>query len=671
MANSNRRHRLYHNNGDGTFTDIAGSAGIIEEDAAAVAVADFNGDGWQDVVTGAFTPTRLMLNDGGTNHWLKVQARGVSANYFGVGARVEVYSGGMRQVREIRAGDSFCSQNDLLTAHFGLGSQTLADSVIVRWPGGGRDKITAVAADQTITVVQNNGLNQPPSAVRLLEPYHNEVIDESAGEVLFRWQEAQNPATEPLHYNLHLTGWHFDTTFVNIQDTFIAIEKNLLLENQVYLWRVDASDGFSRTASHDVFTIFPASGSILGTVANKSGDPVPGMIFYLTTHNHFMKDTTILTAVTDQNGEYRFENLPASDGAWIAYDSLYSEQAFPYPALLVENLSLQPGQSLVANFILRPADLLLVNGDPNAAFQEEFTTAVRKYGATFFEWITRDDGEAVPVSSLNRLSNPVIVWFSGTAESAIIANETQNSLMMFLDQGGKLLLTGQNIVEFLHGQSSVLMQDYLHVSFAGNLNGPTLLTPAANNPVTGGLSSFQVIQTSRDVLLPDASGVAQPALTYDTGDAAGVSLENSGSGYRAVVLGFGIERINLPSARNALMDAVLDWFDVDTAPQPVLTTIPENFELLQNYPNPFNPGTRIDFRLPRQAEVEIKIYNVLGQEISTLVNRKFSVGLHTITWDGRNSADLPVSSGIYIYRLSAKSGGQLLFTDSRRMVLLK
>ena len=85
------------------------------------------------------------------------------------------------------------------------------------------------------------------------------------------------------------------------------------------------------------------------------------------------------------------------------------------------------------------------------------------------------------------------------------------------------------------------------------------------------------------------------------------------------------------------------------------------FELLQNYPNPFNPSTSISFNLPKASNVELVVYNQLGQAVSTVVNTRLNAGAHSYEW---NAGDLP--SGVYFYRLSAEG-----FNAARKMVLIR
>jgi len=96
------------------------------------------------------------------------------------------------------------------------------------------------------------------------------------------------------------------------------------------------------------------------------------------------------------------------------------------------------------------------------------------------------------------------------------------------------------------------------------------------------------------------------------------------------------------------------------------STLPKEFALSQNYPNPFNPTTVINYQLPKLSSVSIKIYNMLGQEVRTLVNEQRPAGSYNITWDGRNNFGEQVSSGAYIYRIVAGS-----FITAKKMILLK
>ena len=103
-------------------------------------------------------------------------------------------------------------------------------------------------------------------------------------------------------------------------------------------------------------------------------------------------------------------------------------------------------------------------------------------------------------------------------------------------------------------------------------------------------------------------------------------------------------------------------------PAPVqLQTRPEVFALANNYPNPFNPATTIKYALPQAADVELTVYNVMGQVVRALVAEHQSAGRYVVEWDATNDSGHSLSSGMYFYRLQA--GGE--FLETRKMLLLK
>ena len=94
--------------------------------------------------------------------------------------------------------------------------------------------------------------------------------------------------------------------------------------------------------------------------------------------------------------------------------------------------------------------------------------------------------------------------------------------------------------------------------------------------------------------------------------------------------------------------------------------VPRTFRLYANRPNPFNPETSIRYALPQAEQVELRIYNLQGQLVRTLVSARQAVGVHEVRWNGRDEQGRMVSSGVYLYRLEAGS-----FEQTRRMLVLK
>jgi hypothetical protein len=95
--------------------------------------------------------------------------------------------------------------------------------------------------------------------------------------------------------------------------------------------------------------------------------------------------------------------------------------------------------------------------------------------------------------------------------------------------------------------------------------------------------------------------------------------------------------------------------------QDKLAAFPSSNSLFQNYPNPFNPITTIEFDLPKSSELTLKIFNILGEEVATLLSASLLSGSHSVQWDASNLA-----SAVYLYRLQAGD-----YVETRKMVLMR
>jgi len=95
-------------------------------------------------------------------------------------------------------------------------------------------------------------------------------------------------------------------------------------------------------------------------------------------------------------------------------------------------------------------------------------------------------------------------------------------------------------------------------------------------------------------------------------------------------------------------------------------SLPTEFALAQNYPNPFNPSTRISYELPRDTRVTLKVYNLKGEEVRTLVDGHRPAGRYEVEWNAQNNFGARVASGVYLYRLQGEGVNEV-----RRMVLLQ
>lgn len=153
---------IYLNNGAGTFTEHTGPEAWRQNGVIGVGLADFNNDGFLDVVGAAQSvlPFYVFFNNGtpsSSKNWIKIRLRGVESNASAIGARIIVSttSPARTQIREVSARTGYGSQNSL-TQHVGLGTATTVSSITVKWPSGLVQTINNVAANQTITIVEDD-----------------------------------------------------------------------------------------------------------------------------------------------------------------------------------------------------------------------------------------------------------------------------------------------------------------------------------------------------------------------------------------------------------------------------------------------------------------------------------------------------------------------------------
>jgi hypothetical protein len=303
-------------------------------------------------------------------------------------------------------------------------------------------------------------------------------------------------------------------------------------------------------------------------------------------------------------------------------------------------------------------------------------------GLKAYSWPQAQRGP-VPVSRSTQLKSNLIIWYTGNAPAAQALTATESdSIAAFLDAGGGLFLTGQNIAEGLAG--SDFLTSRLHVSYVRNLNDP-LLHGVKLDPVGNGLGSLATAgtgssnnQTSRDQLEPDS--FASTVIVYDTttGTTAGVRVDNTTNRSRLVFFGFGFESIATRAgfaSREQVLGNVLNWLGgIVSVAERQNENAPEVFQLSASYPNPLHTAARaaetiIRYQLPARSAAEhvtLKIFDVLGREVRTLVDEAYQPGHFVARWDGRDREGKHATSGVYFYKLSAGNLSQV-----RKLMLVR
>ncbi len=286
-TNHTANNKLFINNQNGTFTNMAALAGIDgPSDGFGLSWGDFDKDGDLDaLICGHSYGVVLLRNElNNSNSFLNLKLIGVHDNKSAIGSRITLYSNGTKQIREVFGGSGATGQ-DAFEQHFGLGQQTVLDSVLIRWPSGAIQKLFNISANQHLIITQEG--NIPPTRFRLISPSPDTVYQSQA--IKFSWQASSDPdSPDPVYYHLHIATPQHDTLIGPVTENFILIQMQPWMSNDSCYWKVSATDGIDITQSWDRFqlhydyqtSLFPDGHDIFNdfSVATSSLDPTGGIL---------------------------------------------------------------------------------------------------------------------------------------------------------------------------------------------------------------------------------------------------------------------------------------------------------------------------------------------------------------------------------------------------------
>ncbi len=306
------------------------------------------------------------------------------------------------------------------------------------------------------------------------------------------------------------------------------------------------------------------------------------------------------------------------------------------------------------------AEVLFVDGGTTPSHAFYFLDAIDAAQRSRAAWNRSDNGflTAADLSAFDR-----VVWHTDGADPGLDELD-RNALGDYLDAGGDVMLSGQDLAYTLCSEQSFHFtfwtrewyEHYTGAVFQADDAQDGTIVGAADDPVGDGLS-FQLFggdgagnQDYPDLLAPVHN--ARGCLVYAPGEAAGVRFARGDA--RMVTLGFGFEGIGDVLARNALMDAVLDWFADTTVGAPGAVPATRLGEIAAR-PNPFNPATELVFALEGAGAIptRIDLYDLLGRRVRRLHDGPLAAGRHALPWNGRDDAGAPVAGGIYLAMVRA------------------
>lgn len=287
------------------------------------------------------------------------------------------------------------------------------------------------------------------------------------------------------------------------------------------------------------------------------------------------------------------------------------------------------------------------------------------------------------ISDIGKYST--IIWHKNDHNSTSILSSFSETLRRYLNAGGNFLFTGYLPSKLFHGISSYpksftegdFLYDFLKIENVDHTFGSRFIGANAISeeyidvPVDTTKTTYQTDYHLRNIESLDANTNGINIFSYDTNFDSSTSggsmynlpvgVEYLGDDYKVVTFSFPLYYMEKEKSKQLLYYILSVKFNELTSVDKTEESVVKEYRLFQNYPNPFNSKTKISYKIPEASLVTLKVYDSLGNEITTLVNEEKPPGNYESKFDGNK-----LTSGIYFYRLIAGN-----FTKTKKMVLLR
>ena len=656
---------LLENDGTGGFTDAAAVPATVDRCWGA-ATSDWNGDGLPDLHVGQsdVVPTAdvLLRNDFATSsHWLGFELTGGVSNRESVGARIEVWAGGWSGVREQTRGGGWVSQRSRIV-HFGLGAETRADSVRIRWPSGMTQVLTDVDADRIVRVVE-------PELVAEIQAYP----PGSAFE--FRMDLRGMPVTGVrLRYRVSGSRSGFTSANATISGGDAVLTMN-------------ANDATTRGIQY--FTEFQLGGTPVTSPregfraarflpARLDGERLPAvppageyMLFGLPVAS---PETSVEAVLEDDLGppdpaRWRFGRWDPGADAYLAHPvddlqivpghgfwlGMQSPIPVGHSGLSVDPLGvpveLQPGWNMVGNPFLFPVTRLTIDFSGAPSVENRLVGYVPGVGY-------EARGQLDPWNAYwmhNAGAGPETIVIVGREPLQQRGSEPETPIdwqVEVVARQGKLR-DGGNRLGLAPGSEPRL--DALDWREPPGLPG---LVRAWFELADAWDRRHEVTRDLRPAL-----GAGQSwTLVVSAEPEEPVTLELDGvdslpGHVRAVIVAEGTwTPTDLRERSTFLLPPGEHRFRVAIGSEDYTEAIahepPFRFELYAPVPNPFRDSARIGFALPRATAIDLTIHDVAGRRVRSVMSGTLGAGRHFASWSGRDDRGRLTAPGVYFLRLS-------------------
>jgi len=307
--------------------------------------------------------------------------------------------------------------------------------------------------------------------------------------------------------------------------------------------------------------------------------------------------------------------------------------------------------------------ILLISKSENESFGSYYTSSFNELGKKYEQSVNK-----IPVFISQR---DVIIIFTSKATENIFTQAEIDSLTSYISNGGNIMFTGQALAKNLQTDYPDFLHNEIGIAWDGNQLLPNFAYGIPGDLFGDQFSSLRIRgnggannQVSPNILaILDSSFHFSLNYRNDGTKPAGGWI-NKQNGAKIIFWGFGFEGIvdsQSSVTRTQVLNTIFQWFDgtLDIPFENQFTAL--DYELSQNYPNPFNPTTIISYQIPVKGFVSIRVYDILGREVQTLVNEEKSPGKYEVSLDASS-----LTSGVYFYKIKSEN-----YSDVKKMLLVK
>ncbi len=453
-------------------------------------------------------------------------------------------------------------------------------------------------------------------------------------------------------------------------------------DNPIVISGLYISDDFSNLTKHQIISsnegnnIVPPKGYYLLWADGNSEQGLNHLDFKLNSSGEelaityiFENDTTIVDSITfgEQEKDFSYSRINDSSSEWEITNVPTPNKRNSYPGLFGSDVLLVNGFRFRISEVVESYENKAFWGNYAIKFWDLLTEPTTGYPSTLPEPIGHGP---IPLDTLINYST--IIW-TGENNTLEVNSWENTEVLEYVKMGGNLILLLKNGHNYIKDE----MYDRLGITWVDPENAVIAnCIPMYEEVDTIAIKNVQVLcaifdttltnETSKILYTETASYNAPVGIgVWNKPEFGGMYKENGGE---IVFLSGKAYRYNNDDLKSNIEYMLKNFFDettvsVDGSENNLEVT---EYKLNQNFPNPFNPTTVIRYELVNDSKVDLKIYNILGQEVKTLISKFEKKGRKVTVWDGTDNLNGKVSSGIYFYRISANG-----WNDIKKMILLK